>query len=400
MLPSFFLAAFMGVMSFQAPQPAPTDPLAISREEKVTVFEKLWNLVNKEFFDPKFSGVNWAATRETYRPQVDAAKNKENLRLVLQKMLDELHSSHLTVDLHLKFNKDRVAEEITRKVERKENLGFDPGLKLKNIDGRDVVESVMEESGAKLAGVERGWILVHWNDCQLDETVVLRFVDLQGQEKDLKVTCKLYPLPGGPPERSTQVLDGGVVYLRWSHFGGGTNDWLDHELEVNHDAPAVIVDLRGNGGGALPVLRKCLDPFFKDAAVIGEFRQRNNKEPKLKVSGRGKSAYAGRVVVLIDEYSASASEIFAAGIQETGRGIVVGRKSIGAVLGNLNYGLPNGFKVSIPIRGYQTAKGVRLEGRGVIPDAPVALTMKDFIERRDSDLARAKESLANAHPTL
>ena len=138
------------------------------------------------------------------------------------------------------------------------------------------------------------------------------------------------------------------------------------------------------------MLRKCFEPFFSEPTVFGESRDRNGKEPTLKVSGRGKNAYQGRVFVLIDEMSYSAAEIFAAEMQESGRGIVIGRQSAGEVLASLDKGLSNGFSVHLAFRDYRTAKGIRLEGRGVIPDEPVKLTMKDFMENRDPDLERVR----------
>jgi len=66
-------------------------------------------------------------------------------------------------------------------------------------------------------------------------------------------------------------------------------------------------------------------------------------------------------------------------------GVVIGRKSSGEVPGRIE---PNGFRTKIPIRDYQTAKGIRLEGRGVKPDEPVELTMRDFVEDRNPDLER------------
>ncbi|MFN8002429.1 MAG: S41 family peptidase [Acidobacteriota bacterium] len=113
----------------------------------------------------------------------------------------------------------------------------------------------------------------------------------------------------------------------------------------------------------------------------------------MKAKGQGKDAYRGRVVVLIDEKTASAAEIFAAGLQEAKRAVIVGRQSSGDVLGSLNYKLPHGFYVDIPIWDYQTANGARLEGRGVIPNEVVTLTLKDFLANRDLDILRAQESL-------
>ena len=123
---------------------------------------------------------------------------------------------------------------------------------------------------------------------------------------------------------------------------------------------------------------------------MGTLRQRDGKEIKVKVAGRGSAAYGGRIFVLIDEQTASAAEIFAAGIQSSGRGIIVGRNSTGMVLAARNYSLPDGFKVQIPILDYLTANGIRLEGVGVKPDQPVAITAQDLRDNRDPDIERVR----------
>src|SRR5207244_9873826 len=88
----------------ESPKPAAHDSLTISREDRLKVFEKLWETVNEKYFDPQFNGVNWAQMKEKYRPQAETAKNKIQLREVLQEMLNELHSSHLRVDLEVKLD--------------------------------------------------------------------------------------------------------------------------------------------------------------------------------------------------------------------------------------------------------------------------------------------------------
>src|SRR5262249_18139132 len=195
--------------------------------------------------------------------------------------------------------------------------------------------------------------------------------------------------PEAHPGRVSKWRADGSVYLHSDEFSPGTDDWLRDQVFRNHNAPAIIADLRGNPGGLNSVLRKCLEPFFSDPATFGEFRERNGKEPPLKVSGKGKDAFGGKVVILIDGMTASAAEMFAAAIQESGRGMLIGRQSSGQVLKSVYVGLSNGFKLQVPIQDYRTAKGVRLEGRGVIPDRLVRYTLKDFLENRDPDLEDA-----------
>jgi len=316
------------VLAQEGAKSAPADSFTISREEKLKVFEKLWEVVDKQYFDPRLNGVDWAAVRERYRPQIEAAKDRMMLRGVLQRMLDELHTSHLMLGFHGTLKRDRVKQDIDKKVSRGDTLFFDPGLNLKLIEGRWAVDSVKEGSGARLAGVERGWILTHWNgapfpgpsgvDYDLGDKVLLSFIDLQGKERSLQINCKLYVSRQSPPVRVSKTVAGGAVYLRFDEFSAGTDDWLRDRVFRNHNAPAIIADLRGNPGGLNSVLRKCLELFFSEPATFGEFRERNGKEPPLKVDGKGKDAFGGKVVVLIDGMTASAAEMFEAAIQDSG----------------------------------------------------------------------------------
>lgn len=377
------------------------DALAISPEQRLKVFEEVWETVNKHYFDPQFNGVNWKQIREQYRPQAEAARNKTQLNETLQKMLNELRSSHLFVTVYVKLKKQHIEQDLERKVGRKESLSFDAGMKYVSIDGKLMVSAVAEDSGAHLAGVQRGWELTHWNGesalsdspftCELNRQIPLRFVDGEGKEKQIALTCRLYSEP--PPQRLTRRLENGAVMLRFSEFSPGTDFWLTDQITQAQAAPAIVIDLRGNHGGTVAVLEKCLAPFFSAPTVLGEFRERNGKQPSLNTKGQGQKVYRGRVVVLIDEKTASSAEIFAAALQETGRAIVVGRQSSGDVLGGLSYGLSHGFRVNIPVWDYYTAKGVRLEGRGVIPNETVILTLKDFAENRDLDLQRTQTLL-------
>jgi carboxyl-terminal processing protease len=398
------LAGAAGIQPFaighEGVQSGAPNSLPIAREEKLNVFEKLWEVVDKQYFDSRFNGADWAAVKERYRPQVEAAKDKMVLRGLLQRMLDELHTSHLKVEFHARLSADRVRHDIDRKVDRKDLMFFDPGLNLKLIEGRWVVDSIKEGSGAQLAGVERGWTLTRWNGesfsastevvYDLGDEVMLSFADAQGQERSLRIECKLYVLPHAAPVRVSRALEEGTVYLRFDEFSPGTDDWFSDQVFRNRQAPAIIIDLRGNPGGRISVLRKCFEPFFSGPATFGEYRERNGKEPLLKVSGKGKDAFSGKLVVLIDGMSSSAAEIFAAGIQESGRGTLIGRQSRGEVLKAVYVGLSSGFKLQVPIQDYRTAKGIRLEGRGVTPDLAVTYTLQDFLQNRDPDLEAAK----------
>jgi carboxyl-terminal processing protease len=104
-------------------------------------------------------------------------------------------------------------------------------------------------------------------------------------------------------------------------------------------------------------------------------------------------AYLGPVVVLIDEMSASTSEIFASGMQSLGRATVVGERSAGAALPSLFEKLPTGAMFQYAVGDFRTPKGALIEGRGVTPDIEVKLTREALLSGSDRQLEAAIDAI-------
>ena len=101
------------------------------------------------------------------------------------------------------------------------------------------------------------------------------------------------------------------------------------------------------------------------------------------------NAFKGKVIVLTDHGSASTSEMFAAGIQENGRGKVVGETSAGAILLSVFDPLPTGYMFQYAISDYKSPSNILIEGRGVKPDREVVLTRESLLAGRDNQLDAA-----------
>src|SRR6476659_717919 len=99
--------------------------------------------------------------------------------------------------------------------------------------------------------------------------------------------------------------------------------------------------------------------------------------------------YLGPVVILTDGGSASTSEIFAGGLQELERAVVVGERTAGAALPSFFQKLPTGALFQYAIGDFKTPKGMLIEGRGVAPDIEVKLTRRALLEGRDPQLDAA-----------
>jgi len=162
------------------------------------------------------------------------------------------------------------------------------------------------------------------------------------------------------------------------------------------DAPGLVIDLRGNGGGETRVMLDIAGNFFERETYYGGFRNRAGEVQKYHTR-RHPDVYKGPVVVLVDEESASATETFAAFMQETRRAAIVGRQTAGSTL---NQGGRRSFKgggqLRFSTRTYLTPAGRELEGVGVAPDVAVAFTLADLRAGRDAALAEAESLLRRA----
>jgi carboxyl-terminal processing protease len=158
---------------------------------------------------------------------------------------------------------------------------------------------------------------------------------------------------------------------------------------------ALVLDLRGNGGGYVNTCERLVGAFFDKDIVIGNTQGR--KETKPMKSKHAASSISGKLIVLIDSRSASASEIFARVMQIEKRGIVIGDRSAGAVMQAVVYPHQLGLDTIIPYGVSVTdadvimSDGKSLEKVGVLPDEILLPTAADLAAKRDPVLARAAE---------
>ncbi|HTZ21652.1 MAG TPA: S41 family peptidase [Opitutaceae bacterium] len=357
------------------------------------VFERAWDLVNRKFHDPKFRGVDWPAAAVTYGPKALAAANDEQLYGVINTMLAGLKESHNWASLP-----GQSAEDPERPRAR---LGFS----LARQENCWVVMAVQPGGPAAAAGVQPGWLFVTRNGqplgvnanfkLQEGEIVTDEFLDRQDRTHLLKMTARLLP----PAEtREARELEGGVWYLRFDKFDIESRRWLSDQLKAHRTAPAVILDVRQNPGGGSLSLGITIGEFFPHSVDWGRFIGRSGWEHEEDSWQWGSARYAGRVVLLVGQGTASSAEIFAHALQFHHRAVLVGRPTAGAVIGSRFYRLPGGGKLQLGVFDYQGLDGRRLEGVGVKPEVVVSLKLADLRAGVDPDLAAALGALRNPAP--
>ena len=157
---------------------------------------------------------------------------------------------------------------------------------------------------------------------------------------------------------ATYMLRPGVGYIRIGNFGATTHDEFCESLKKlkKQGMKSLVLDLQENGGGFLHAAVQIANEFLKhnDLIVYTEGRQIQRTEYKAKGGGLFTE---GKVIVLVDSYTASAAEIVSGAIQDHDRGLVVGRRTFGKGLVQRPIDLPDGSMIRLTIAHYYTPSG-------------------------------------------
>jgi carboxyl-terminal processing protease len=394
-------------------------PSALSREDRAEIFGQVWRTIDEQYYDPKFRGVDWRAVGERYRPLAEAARSDAEFYGVFELMLAELR------DGHTGFVPPPAPGAGADEGAARGSLG----LRLGEVEGRAAVVEVEPGSAAERRGVRPGQLLREVNGKPVGEHFAFLRSKLAGSSTERLFKSKLLSalLYGGflptprrlgltdhdgrefevelspeprpePPNVTAKRLDSGLGYIKFRHWLPPAHEDFAKALSGLRDAPGLVIDVRGNGGGETRVMLDIAGNFFARETYYGGFRNRAGEVQKYHTR-RHREVYLGPVVVLVDEESASATETFAAFVQETRRAAVVGRLTAGSTL---NQGGRRGFKgggqLRFSTRSYLTPAGRELEGAGVAPDVEVARTLADLRSGRDAALAEAEALLLRRAP--
>jgi len=193
---------------------------------------------------------------------------------------------------------------------------------------------------------------------------------------------------GMPLEFEFEKLENNIGYIKFNFFFGELLPKFQAALRELRDTEALIIDLRGNPGGAGGLAPAIANLLSANEGSLGSLQARYASIP-YSYQGTGDQAYKGKVILLVDEHSVSTSEVFSGGLQANKRVTVIGTPTAGAVLPSTYQPLPTGGALQHVISNFQTPNGVALEGRGVLPDITAKLSRKAVLAGRDPVRERA-----------
>ena len=301
-----------------------------------------------------------------YLFDADSNKAEDSMAKALADSLGDEYSGYMTAE-ELKQWEDAV------------NNGFTGiGITCNAADGRAEILSLAEDGPADAAGLEEGDVIrtVDGREFETEADFLKAISGKPGKTLKLGVLRGWYTFEvdvtiGEVEVRSVtgKVIDDNVGYLRVTTFSKDSAKEFSAELKnlINQEVKGLVIDLRGNGGGYVDQGVKICDMLLPEC-TIGYLE---NKKGKREAFNSDEESCDLPMAVLVNEKTASASEIVAAAIQGNKAGSVIGQKTYGKGLAQTEYKFSDGSALKLTTSRYLTPSEKQLDGQGVTPDYEV-----------------------------
>lgn len=276
-----------------------------------------------------------------------------------------------------------------------------------NDDGQLEIARTFEGKPAAQAGLKPGDVVLAVGDTVIEEMSVFEAVVLirgpagsvarltikrQGVTEPFVVEVVRERIE--MPVVESKILDDDIAYLKLSEFSAQATGKLRTQLQslLAEKPKGLIFDLRDNSGGFLNVSVEIGSQFVGEGSILLE-KLKDDQDRDYPAQGGGLATDDVPLVVLVNGGTASASEIVAGAIQDTGRGILIGEQTLGKGSVQLSHYLSDGSELRVTIARWFTPNGRAIHEEGLAPDIQVDMTEEDIEAGHDPQLQRAIEYL-------
>jgi len=375
-----------------------------------TIYEE----IKKNYYDPAFHGVALETTYSKVDQALDNSATNTDAFFLIAAFVSTLHDSHTFFTPPERINRmDRgfqmepIGEAcfVTRvKPKTDAALKLHPGDRIISINGyaaeRRTYEALNYLFQILAPTPTLTMVLVDPNGVQRTEVVKASFrsgkdtIDLSGDESS-EDNHRLTIEEENESHRNRERLvnSGDILIWKMPDFDGG-EDAINSSFGYAKKYETLILDLRGNPGGRIEILKLMLTHVFNREIKLADRVSRKDTKPVMvKASTWG--AYNGKIIVLIDGNSGSAAELFARVMQLQHRALVIGDRSAGAVMEARQYPESLGndtlvlYALSVTSANLLMTDGKSLEKVGVVPDVHLSPTPTEMAAGMDPVMARA-----------
>jgi carboxyl-terminal processing protease len=390
--------------------------ISVQQDRYLKAFDAVWATVDQQFYDPSFLGVNWKAVGDKYRTRVPKIQDDAAFVDLIRQMLHELPTSHLGF--------------------RGPDASYDTsiGALLRTIDGKDVVSDVWFGTDAARKGLKPGDTILSTPkdlDGVWGSFANVRVLACDGQQKHLRIRREDYGAPFERPSVRWQLFEPSstqkIGYMRIQHFEDDFAPVVDQAMSEMQDTSALIIDVRNNSGGNASYIRLVsyltpkphmvfallsrpyLNQFgsapekmdakrmlrlpkvtgaYTSDRIIAAFKD-NNGGAAFYTEDVGSRKYQGKIIVLVNQETASAAEGFAAIMKQEPDVTLIGQPTAGAVVGAESFPIPGGWNLAVPTHSAWLGNGEMYRDEKTTPNILVPLTKADLCSQRDAVLDEA-----------
>ena len=359
--------------------------------------------LKRTYYDPTFKGLNPDSLKVVAEEQLKAAKSDQERFRAIERFLEPFSDSHTYFVAPRRISLSDYHMRIQFVAETPYIMGVDLGSSAETaglrvgdqialFDGKPLTratyyQTVREFLGAhpirplalKLKGVDGGLsdVVVHADTAEIYRMGGARFRKLISATRDSAEFATSHV--------QATIADSIFVW-RLPQFAYADKG-IGKVVERARKHAVVILDLRGNGGGAIKTLADLTGYFIDRELVVADVRARFGNEKY--VAKPKKNGVTGRLMILVDSETGSAAEMFARLMQIEKRAIVYGDQTAGAVMTSLFYQYDDDVGSSITISDVVMPTGERLEGVGVTPDVPLIMSATHVASKTDPVLSYA-----------
>jgi len=360
-----------------------------------SLYDEVWKLVYSKYVDANENGQNWQRWRHKYDSVI---KSDDDAYVAIETMLASLN------DPYTRFlNPEEFADEGSSIKGTLFGIGVQIGIR----EDKLVVIAPIEDTPAAKAGLQANDEILQIEEKSTkgisvkeaadkirgEQGTTVKLLVKRGKEEKLytitrdKISVKAVTTK----EPKTVNLEKNVGYIRLNSFiSSSASTELSSALRAEKNKEGYILDIRSNPGGLLTNAIAISDMFLDDGVIVSTVDRDGYKETQKATKG---VLTDKPLVILIDEGSASASEILSGALKDNCRAVLVGNKSFGKGLVQEINKLPGGSGINITTQKYLTPNGTDINKVGIHPDVEVKNTAEDVKKNHDEQLEKAQNVL-------
>lgn len=364
---------------------------AFFKESPKELVDEVWQIIDRQYVDGNFNQINWQTVRKEYLNR--SYKNKEDAYKAIREMLEKLKDPYTRFMDPEEFKSMQVdtsgeltgigitiaQDEKTKQLTVIAPIEDTPAAKV-GLLAKDIILKINDKATQGM-DVNQAVAMIKGQPGTQVKLTILR----NGQQKEFQITrarIVLHPVRYSYQNSPT----GGVGFIRLTNFSANAAAEMRDaikDLEKKRVA-GYILDLRSNPGGLLLSSVEIAQMWLEDGTIVSTVNRAGKKDIE---KSNHRALTTKPLVVLVDEGSASASEILSGALQDNKRAVIVGEKTFGKGLVQSVRSLGDGSGLAVTIAKYYTPSGRDINHAGIKPDVVLQLTdaQKQALFIRDRD---------------